>query len=216
MDTDDSVITAWDIRSGKTAGGIAGEIAFYKNMVDTSTYNRTSGTGGLAGADVYDTIDDSNSSGSFPTTAPGGWEQATGANWLRDPASDDGTGGGTASDGLCNGSEDCVYQDQLTGLFWIQDDATTRNWSNAITYCDGLSYGGYTDWRLPVQKELIQAYTDGIWSLKTATELNLTNTAYWSASTVSTDIFSGWRVFVYAGFVANSGKSSSSRVLCTR
>lgn len=186
MDTDSSVISAWDIRHGKTAGGVSGSIAFLRNMADASTYDRSSGTGASAGVDVFDTIDDTNSNGVgfvFPTAAPTGWVQATGANWLRDSLSDNGSGGGTGNNSTCDGTEECVYKDRLTGAYWAKVTSTQDTWENAIAHCDGLSYGSYTDWRLPTQKEMLQAYVDGIWSLKDSTKLNLLATSYWSATT---------------------------------
>jgi len=55
-------------------------------------------------------------------------------------------------------SSNCVT-DNLTGLMWLRNPvATTRNWSDAIAYCEGLDgsdgRGGYTDWRLPNIDEL--------------------------------------------------------------
>lgn len=45
--------------------------------------------------------------------------------------------------------------DNATGLMWQQaDDGTMRNWENALSYCENLSLGGHTDWRLPNAKEL--------------------------------------------------------------
>ena len=216
MDTDPSVITAWDLRKGRTAGGIAGEITFYKNMIDLATFNRTTGTGAWPyGADVYSTIDDHNNGGAFPTMKPSGyWDQATGANWLRDPVSD------TNTDGLCNDA-DCVYTDRITGLFWARADAITRNWENAITYCDGLNgsnFGGYgTGWRLPTQKELQQGYVNGVWSQKHVTKLNLTTSYYWSSSTRSNSTSFGWRVGLSQGYTfANTTKTGSNYVVCVR
>ena len=214
MDTDASVISTWDIRKGKTAGGIAGEITFYKNMADTSLFNRTTGTGALAGLDIFDTIDDYNNNSTFPTQNPGGWDQATGANWLRDSASDNGDGGGTVGDGICNGTEDCVQQDRITGLVWAQADATTRTWETAITYCDGLNYGTYTNWRLPTQKELMQAYTDGVWSQKDATKLNLAASYFWSSTTQSLGTTTAWATYLYNGITYNYSKTSNWSVLC--
>ena len=45
--------------------------------------------------------------------------------------------------------------DNATGLMWQQaDDATPRNWEDALSYCEGLTSAGYSDWRLPNAKEL--------------------------------------------------------------
>ncbi|MGK5093896.1 DUF1566 domain-containing protein [Deltaproteobacteria bacterium TL4] len=47
--------------------------------------------------------------------------------------------------------------DNVTGLLWQkQDDATTRTWADAGTYCSGLNLGGYSSgWRLPTPRELM-------------------------------------------------------------
>jgi hypothetical protein len=39
--------------------------------------------------------------------------------------------------------------DTITGLMWQQTDGGEMTIENAILYCDTLSLGGYTDWRLP-------------------------------------------------------------------
>lgn len=134
-------------------------------MAITSVFDRS---GGAAGLDVYDTIDDYNNACAFPTQNPGSWFQQTGQSWLRDSVSDTGAGGGTTT-GTCDGTEDCVYKDQLTGLYWSKGSASSvATWESAITYCENLSYGTYTNWRLPTAKEMSQAHIDGIWSIKTA------------------------------------------------
>ena len=141
VDTD--ALTTWDIRSGKSAGGITGSIEFYKNMANTSP-----GTVSAAGLDVYDTIDDYNKNGAFPTQNNTGWPQATGANWTSVVARP-------------------VYKDNITGLVWLRDQGSTFTWEGAISQCENSTAGSRTDWRLPTQKELMQAYTNGIWSQRT-------------------------------------------------
>jgi len=50
----------------------------------------------------------------------------------------------------------CVI-DNLTGLMWSQDiniAGETKTWTAAINYCEGLSLGGYTDWRMPNKNEM--------------------------------------------------------------
>lgn len=202
-----SNISTWDLRKGKTAGGIAGSLTFYKNMANTALFNRTNGTGALTGIDAFDTIDDYNNGGSFPTQNPSGWDQATGANWQRDSLSDTGTNGSGASNGICDGSEVCVYKDQFTGLFWLKGDGSKRTWEEAIRYCDSTTQGNYQDWRLPTQKELLQAYTNGITSQKQA--LNLSASLFWSSTTTSLNTSKAFLVELLAGRVYENSKSDN-------
>ncbi len=45
--------------------------------------------------------------------------------------------------------------DQATGLMWQQaDSGTGMIWGDALTYCENLDMGGYSDWRLPNAKTL--------------------------------------------------------------
>jgi len=50
---------------------------------------------------------------------------------------------------------DGTVTDNVTGLMWQQeDDAVTRDWEDALAYCEGLDLADRTDWRLPDIKEL--------------------------------------------------------------
>jgi hypothetical protein len=50
---------------------------------------------------------------------------------------------------------DGTVTDIATGLQWQKsDDGITRNWEEALAYAEGLTLGGYDDWRLPNAKEL--------------------------------------------------------------
>ncbi len=44
--------------------------------------------------------------------------------------------------------------DTDTGLMWAQVPSSAMTWANALNYAEGLSLGGYSDWRLPNVKEL--------------------------------------------------------------
>ena len=58
-----------------------------------------------------------------------------------------------------NDNGDGTIKDNVTGLMWAQELSTSSyTWDDAVKYCDTLTLGGYTDWRLPSVKEL--------WSLR--------------------------------------------------
>ena len=49
------------------------------------------------------------------------------------------------------GADTNVVTDNLTGLMWARNANLfgVVNWGTAVTNCNNLNYGGYTDWRLP-------------------------------------------------------------------
>ncbi len=59
---------------------------------------------------------------------------------------------------------DGTITDNVTGLIWQQSPDTNgdgsitaidkKSYANAVTYCQNLSYAGYTDWQLPTIKQL--------------------------------------------------------------
>lgn len=50
---------------------------------------------------------------------------------------------------------DGTVTDRALGLTWQQsDDGQTRDWPGALAYCESLTLGGRSDWRLPNVKEL--------------------------------------------------------------
>ena len=63
---------------------------------------------------------------------------------------------------------DKMVRDSSTGLIWQKDSVSGNLWKEALEYCENLSYGGYTDWRLPNKNELITLFDyskqDGIMS----------------------------------------------------
>lgn len=208
-----SAISPWDIRKGVTVLGVTGEIFFPRNMANLTTFNRTTGTSAntsITVADIYDTIDDGNNTGIFPIANPTGWAQSTGANWVMDTAND------SNSNGLCDGAEACVFKDRLSGLMWAKDDGMTYTWETAITQCENLTYGTYTDWRVPSQKEMMQAYTNGIWKMNATDKLNLSEINYWTATTSSIATTNGAYTALNTGIVEYQSKASSIRAICVR
>lgn len=47
-----------------------------------------------------------------------------------------------------------VLTDSTTGLMWQKDYVSGKTWKEALSYCENLTYAGYSDWRLPNRNEL--------------------------------------------------------------
>ncbi len=95
--------------------------------------------------------------------------------------------------------------------------ATTYTWSNAITYCEGLTLGGRSDWRLPNINELrsIVDYTKSTSPAIDSTAFPNTQSAgYWSSSTYSPITTKVWAVYFAFGEVFTVDKTDLYYVRC--
>ena len=111
-----------------------------------------------------------------------------------------------------------VVSDNATRLMW-QDDSEAqtvkKNWQEAVDYCEDLTLGGFTDWKLPTIKQLV-SITDKSRG-NPSIDLIFQNTFshyYWS-STTSSDT-SSWRVSFYTGSASRSAKTNTYNVRCVR
>ena len=76
--------------------------------------------------------------------------------------------------------------DQGTGLEWQKsDDATPRNWQNALAYCEDLSLNSKTDWRLPNIRELKSIVDVSRYYPAINPAFTPRSASYWSATTVT-------------------------------
>ncbi|MDO8446572.1 MAG: DUF1566 domain-containing protein [Deltaproteobacteria bacterium] len=114
---------------------------------------------------------------------------------------------------------DGTVTDNVTGLVWQkQDDATTRTWDNAGTYCDASTLGGYSDWRLPSQIELISIIDNGVYnpSINTTFFPGTSSSYYWASTTYANNTSGAWIViFSYGGSHYNN-KTYSNYARCVR
>lgn len=76
------------------------------------------------------------------------------------------------------------------------------------TGCEALNGKG---WRLPYQKELMQAYIDGSWS-----SLSDPHKSYWSATTRSNETQSAWATYLSYGNTSRDDKTMEESVRCVR
>ena len=90
--------------------------------------------------------------------------------------------------------------DNGTGLEWQQaDDGQTRTWSQALAYCEDLSLGGHSDWRLPNIRELISIVDDSRYDPAIDPAFQCRSSGYWSATTLAPNTDNAWGVYFYYG-----------------
>lgn len=121
--------------------------------------------------------------------------------------------------------------DNVTGLMWQRcsaglsgtgcstGSAATMPWENAISYCDGLSLGGYTDWRLPNEYELQSIVHYGRYdpAIDTGAFPGTRSSWYWSSSAgVGHATYGAWYVHFLGGYVYHMGRAEPGDVRCVR
>ncbi len=113
--------------------------------------------------------------------------------------------------------------DNGNGLMWQQGEPDGMTWDQALTYCEGLSLGGRSDWRLPNFKELESITND--YSVYPA--INTTYfpnvhgdvailSIYWSSTTYFLTTDSAYVVDFYDGGFYGGGKWGNPYVRCVR
>ena len=111
-----------------------------------------------------------------------------------------------------------IVTDSTTTLQW-QDNAvgSTMVWEAAISHCETLSLGTYTDWRLPNFNEL---YYIADRSKRNpaidSTFQNVVSSSYWSSSTVVGIEDGAWSVHFGNGSGYWGNKSNDRYVRCVR
>ena len=99
---------------------------------------------------------------------------------------------------------DGTITDTSTGLMWEKSAGlTTSTWVQAKAYCDNLTLGGQSDWRLPTRNELqtIVDYTLYDLSIDTTFFPSTVASYYWSSTVFATGKDSVWIVGFDGGFV---------------
>lgn len=115
-----------------------------------------------------------------------------------------------------------------------------KTWSDAMSYCDNLTEEGYSDWRLPSQRELMMIWLLGGSSNVTSGDKNDTGVGsaskpvntpylyqqsgftafsagtYWSATDFSSRSGYSWYLYFSDGYSTSYIKTNSSSVRCVR
>ena len=111
-----------------------------------------------------------------------------------------------------------IVTDSLTKLQW-QDDTigTTINWTGAISRCEALTLGGFSDWRLPNIKELQSIVDDTKANPAIVTAfVNTANNLYWSSTTSNNSSTVVWFIYFGYGNTYRYDKYFSYYVRCVR
>jgi hypothetical protein len=105
---------------------------------------------------------------------------------------------------------DGTITDTSTGLVWQQATAPgTYTWEQALTYCENLTLGGHSDWRLPNRNELqsIVDYSRYNPAIDTTFFPGTVASYYWSSTTYAGLTDGAWIVSMDDGYVGYYGKS---------
>ena len=113
-----------------------------------------------------------------------------------------------------------VVNDTTTCLVWqdnLESKTITKTWTEAIDHCDGLSFAGFDDWRLPNRNELYSIGDRSRYNpaIKTAFS-NVVSDYYWSSTTDASNSSVAWGVYFRNGYGGWGGKSGDAYVRCVR
>ncbi|MBP5434966.1 DUF1566 domain-containing protein [bacterium] len=110
---------------------------------------------------------------------------------------------------------DVIVTDTETGLVWQKTYVSGKTWQQALSYCESLTYAGYSDWRLPNKNEL--ASLINYEKDSPASDFpDMLSTGFWSSSNHVGKIDGAWFVNFDDGLVGSSYKTSNGNVRCVR
>ena len=113
-------------------------------------------------------------------------------------------------------NSDETVTDGESGLIWQKNPASSKNWREALEYCESLTAAGHYDWRLPNRNELASlidfAKTDGAMSSFPGIAQN----KFWTSTSSVTEATKAWAVDFADGSITAETKSDTNYVLCVR
>jgi len=197
----DPSLTADNIKRGVTIFGVEGE------LVEIQAASRIPKTGQTTS---YRTGDDGQYEyGHFPILEPVG-SRTTGAytvyGWAGTRFTDNGDGTAT---------------DNLTGLTWKRTgfQLLFMTWNDAVDYCNDLTLGGHSDWRLPNVNELhsLIDLRESDPALPAGHPFSyVQNSPHWSSTTHDGDSAKAWTVDIGDGYVYSGDKTNQQRLMPVR
>jgi hypothetical protein len=132
------------------------------------------------------------------------------------PGQDGAYQAGCPNEGRYVDNGDGTVTDTCTGLMWQKDTADVNGdglvspewdggdaviWRDALEYCEGLSFAGHDDWRLPNVRELQSIVDYGRFDPAIDPVFGALFGYYWSSSTYADNPDSAWIVSFNDGYV---------------
>jgi hypothetical protein len=109
-----------------------------------------------------------------------------------------------------------VVKDDHTGLYWTGNVSTGKTQPQAVTYCDDLVQGGYSDWRLPNIVELVTVMDSG--NTQQGLHSDWVTGNYWSSTQDPVTTANYWIVEIISEFFSTSDQAGTTTdsVVCVR
>ena len=112
-----------------------------------------------------------------------------------------------------------TIKDNLTALIWQKvPNSDTLTWENALLYAEGLSLGGFIDWRLPNIKELQSINDERLVtpSVSTTYFSTIGIKKYWSSTSLPNQTTRAWYLSTQFGITTYELKTARQSVICVR
>ena len=202
-----------NIRHGFQIGGQIGSIKTRcNNFGNASIYDPNIDTF----VTTDETLDDWNNGGANgPLVNPWGPAENCGpADWA-----DEGVNLAGGAAGCDDPADECVMRDKISGLRFTSSNHAGTSVAGAVSDCQAKNtavYGGVNTWRLPTQKELLQAYVHGIANINNPNFISAINDAngFWTSTTDSIATADGIYVWLHDGLSATAAKTAAGAFLC--
>ncbi|MDP3244245.1 MAG: DUF1566 domain-containing protein [bacterium] len=126
----------------------------------------------------------------------------------------------TARDGRFIAYDNGTVLDTRTNLMWAaKDNGSNITWVNAKSYCENYRGGGYTDWRMPTQDELVGLYdaaktykSDCGYDVHLTELIRLTCNWAWASETRGSYADTTAAIFLFGHGIPSWGPPSGGRI----
>jgi len=108
--------------------------------------------------------------------------------------------------------------DASTGLTWLKVPQDSTTWENALIAAEGLSYAGYSDWRLPNIKELHSINDESLISPSISKTYfpGVAVALYWSSTSLPNQVTNAWYLDTRYGITTYAAKTRKLPFFCVR